>query len=217
MGILARIRRLVEANIRDLVEKSQDPEVRLLDYAAEVERCCGEVKAELVDSSNEGARLERQLLETQEQARSWERKAETAVRRGEDDLAREALSRKARAEALAAHVSIHLQEQLDLADSFQKTLRDLSGKLQETRDRRDELLARADQADAASRVGEALKTRGIWTCDPSMERLAEDILERRARAEAYQKLYSSTLDAELRRLAGTPDVEAELKRLKEKI
>lgn len=215
MGILARIRRLVLANLRDLVEKSEDPGVGLLEFAEEVETCCGEVRAELADASNAAARLERQLLEKRAEARLWGRKARSAVRQGSDDLAREALRRKAGAEAIGAHLAIQLREQLELAGALGKTAEDLSAKLEETRRRRDELLAGSSRAASAARVGETLRSRALWAGDPSVERLAEEIVERLSRAEAYQGLFNSSLEAELRRLRPKAGIEAELKKIKE--
>src|SRR5438874_2098621 len=107
--IIERVKRLIAANLRELIEEATDPEVELLEFVADIERSYGEIKAEMVDASNGAAHLEKQLIETQAQAERWNKKAMAAIRQQEDDLAREALTRKANTESLASHVAVELQ------------------------------------------------------------------------------------------------------------
>jgi phage shock protein A len=218
MGLIwDRVKRLVAANVRELIEAAKDPEVELLEFVANIEASYGEIKAEMVDASNAASQSERHLDETRQEAQRWERKARAAVRTGEDDLAKEALRRKGRTEALAAHIHLELKEQLQLADSLEKTLHDLQRKLEEAQGQRDVLLARSQRASVAQRVADTLKSKILWRGDAMAERLSEEILEKKSRMEAYQDLHGSELETELRRLAPPDNLDGELERLKKSI
>ena len=212
--IIERIKRLIAANLRDLIEEATDPEVELLEYVADIERSYGEIKAEMVDAANGAAHLEKQFMETQTQAEKWEKKAIAAVQQKEDDLAREALTRKAHTEALVSHIAIELQEQLELADSLGQTLEQLQQKLHEAEKQKNILLARSHRANAAKRVSDVLKAKHLWRADTSAERLSVEILQQKHRMEAYQELHRSTLEAEFERLTPKKDIENALKMLK---
>jgi phage shock protein A len=218
MGLLfTRIRRLIEANLRELLAAARDPGIQLLEYTGELQQSYGVIKAELADASGTVARLERQLQENQQEAGQWRRKAALAVGQGDDDLAREALRRAQRTETLASHVAHELKDQVTLAESFAKTLADLRGRLEEAEQQRDRLLAGQDRAQSADKVTDVLKSPHWWRADSLGDRLAEDINQSRDRLAAYQELLRSGLEQEFRALDDKKDVEIELKSLKASI
>jgi phage shock protein A len=215
-GIIVRLKRLVEANVRALLERAANPEVTLLEFATEVEHAYGEVKAEMVDASNLAARIESQLTDAAARENEWAAKAAVAVDRGDDELALEALKRKAQAGTVAGALRTELQEQLALAASLSQTLGDLGRKLAETQAQRDALLRGMDRAAAAERVSQVLSGNALWTGDAAAERVADEILERTARLEAYQEWRAATLENEFGRLDAAAGPEAELARMKKK-
>jgi len=215
MGLIVeRVKRLIAANLRELIEEAKDPQVELLEYVADIERSYGEIKAEMVDAANGAAHFEKQFMEIQTQAEKWGKKAMAAVQQKEDDLAREALTRKAHSEALVSHIAVELQEQWELADSLRKTLEQLQQKLHEAEKQKNILLGRSCRANAAKRVSDVLKAKHLWNIDTATERLSEEIMQQRHRMEAYQELHKATLEAEFERLAPKKDIENELKMLK---
>jgi phage shock protein A len=215
--LMDRIKRLVAANLRELLEAAKDPEIELLEFVANLEHSCGEAKTEMVDAVTGAKRLERQLSETRKQAELWNKKALAALKAGEDDLAREALRRKAKTEALASHIQSELKEQWELADSFRQTLEDLQGKLKETQTQRDRLLSQGDRAAQAQRVRDIMKEKGWWSSDATADRLSQEILEKKHRFEAYQELHRSSLEVEFQRLSSQKDIEGELRDLKKNL
>jgi phage shock protein A len=137
-----------------------------------------------------------------------------AINQGEDQLAREALVRKARAASLASQMKLELKEQLKLADSLRQTLENLQHKLRESQEQRDHLLASNARAASADRVTNVLRSKSWWTKDSSLERLTQEVLDRQHRLEGYQELHRSNVETEFLRLPSDQNIESELKRLK---
>ncbi|MBC7262679.1 MAG: PspA/IM30 family protein, partial [Chloroflexi bacterium] len=96
MGILERISTIMKANINDLLDRAENPEIMLEQYIRDLESGVNEAREELVNAMADEKRLAARLEERKRQVREWEEKAEQAVRLGKDEAARSAL-RAARA------------------------------------------------------------------------------------------------------------------------
>ena len=96
MGIFARIARLIKANLNDLISRSEDPEKMLKQILDDMSTQLIEAKKQVAVAIADEKRLAKQAQAEQEKAAEWERRAMLAVRAGNDELAKEALARKAR-------------------------------------------------------------------------------------------------------------------------
>jgi phage shock protein A len=93
MGLLERVSTLIRANINDLVDRAEDPEKLIKQVILDMENQFIQVKTQVAVSIADQHMLEKKLRENEDTARDWMRKAEIAVDKLQDDLARAALDR----------------------------------------------------------------------------------------------------------------------------
>src|SRR5438876_266221 len=93
MGLLERVSTLIRANINDMVDRAEDPEKMIKQVILDMENQYLQVKTQVAVSIADQHMLEKKWRENEESGKDWMRKAETAVDKGQDDLARAALDR----------------------------------------------------------------------------------------------------------------------------
>src|SRR5439155_1037415 len=93
MGLLERVSTLIRANINDMVDRAEDPEKMIKQVILDMENQYIQVKTQVAVSIADQHMLEKKWRENEDSGKDWMRKAETAVDKGQDDLARAALDR----------------------------------------------------------------------------------------------------------------------------
>src|SRR5207247_5749158 len=101
MGLLERVGTLVRANLNDLIDKAENPSKMIKQVILDMENQLLQVKTQVAISIADQHMLEKKEKEHEEKAVDWLRKAELAVDRGQDDLARAALERQKGSERTA--------------------------------------------------------------------------------------------------------------------
>src|SRR3974377_58465 len=101
MGLLERVSTLIRANINDLVDRAEDPEKMIKQVILDMENQYLQVKTQVAVSIADQHMLEKKLLENEDNAKDWMRRAELAVDKSQDDLARSALDRSQTSQRLA--------------------------------------------------------------------------------------------------------------------
>ena len=91
MGIFTRVRDIINANLNAMLDKAEDPEKLAKLMIREMEDTLVEIKASCAGSMAKKKRIERELQGVQERAREWRDRAQLAISKGREDLAREAL------------------------------------------------------------------------------------------------------------------------------
>ncbi|MBQ9766459.1 MAG: PspA/IM30 family protein [Lachnospiraceae bacterium] len=224
MGILSRFKDIMSANINAMLDKFEDPEKMIDQYLRDIEKDLGEVKAETASIMAEEKRCKRELDECTEEVDKLQKYAEKAVLAGNDNDAREFLSRK----ATMAEKQASLKTAYDLAVANTAKMRDMHDKL--VKDMAD-LNARRDAIKAKVRVAKAQEK--INELGASMKGAAEsmsafDKMEAKAnamldKANAMAELNNSTVEASVEDLKDKYDkepsvaVEDELAALKAKL
>jgi len=158
MALLERVSTLLRANLNDLVEKAEDPERMLKQIVLDMENQLMQVKTQVAIAIADEHLLGKKRVEQIEQAAEWRRKAELAVEKGHDDLARAALERALSHDQLVAGFTTQAEDQKHEADNLRQALRKLDQKLGETRARCEMLMAEHRRAKV---VGRATKARQI--------------------------------------------------------
>jgi phage shock protein A len=162
MALLERVSTLLRANLNDLVEKAEDPERLLKQIVLDMENQLLQVKTQVAVAIADQHLLEKKRAEHTEQASEWRRKAELAVEKGHDDLARAALERALSHDQLVAGFTTQAEDQKHEADNLRQALRKLEQKLNETRAHCEMLMAEHRRAKV---VGRATKARQIVGTD----------------------------------------------------
>jgi len=133
MSLLDRVSTLLRANLNDLVEKAEDPEKLLKQIVLDMENQLLQVKTQVAIAIADEHLLEKKRKEHEQEAGEWRRKAELAVQKNMDDLARSALERALSHNQLASGFATQAEDQKHEADNLRQALRKLDQKLSETR------------------------------------------------------------------------------------
>jgi len=217
MSLLDRVSTLLRANLNDLVEKAEDPERMLKQIVLDMENQLLQVKTQVAIAIADQHLLEKKRAEHEEQAADWRRKAELAVTKNQDDLARAALERSLSQGQLAEGFAAQAEDQKHEADSLRQALRKLEQKLSETRAHCEMLVAEHRRAKV---VGRATKARQVVGVDQeqALGRMKSKVhIKSAENAAATEILAPETLEDKFKALESEDKVETLLNELKSKV
>jgi phage shock protein A len=217
MGILDRMSRLIRANVNDMIDKAEDPEKMLNELLREMQAGIREARQQVANMIAQEKQLEAELQEANSDAREWERKAEMALQRGREDLAREALRRKRDDEEIATVYATQLASQQEMVEKLRSQMKVLERKYDEAESKRDILIARHRRAQAQKRLTETFSTLPDMSAMGELERMEKRIVTEEARADAMQELEQDNIEWQFAELESDADVEDELLALKARI
>jgi phage shock protein A len=160
MALLERVSTLLRANLNDLVEKAEDPEKMLKQIVLDMENQLLQVKTQVAIAIADEHLLGKKRLEHEQQAAEWRRKAELAVQKGHDDLARAALERALSHDQLVKGFASQAEDQKQEADNLRQALHKLDQKLNETRAHCEMLVAEHRRAKVVGRATQARQVVG---------------------------------------------------------
>ena len=214
MGVFTRFRDIVTSNINVMLDKAEDPEKMLRLMVRDMEDTLVEIKSECAGVMAVVKRTERELEDAQSRAGIWEERAALAVKKGRDDLAREALFEKRRYSERAESLDRELMEHNALVEQYQEDMGQLEGKLETAREKQRMLLQRHIHARGKRRAQEEI--RRIDTSDAVFR--FEEFENRIERMEAEADLVNfgrkPNLEGELDGLLVDDDIEKELQQMK---
>jgi phage shock protein A len=214
MSIFSRTRDIFAANMTELLDRAEDPARMIRMIILEMEETLVEVRASAAKTIADGKDMRRTLGRLDELQSSWTEKAELALSKGREDLAKAALIERQK----AADMAEGLKEEIKLLDETLKTyeadIAKLQGKLREARARQNAIAHRLESAVTRAKARELLN--GNRTED-AFSRF--EVLERRAdfaegRAEALGMTGPKTLEEEIAELKSSEKVDAELEAMK---
>jgi len=214
MSLLDRVSTLLRANLNDLVEKAEDPERMLKQVVLDMENQLMQVKTQVAIAIADQHLLEKKKAEHEQQAAEWHRKAELAVQKNQDDLARAALERALSQEQLAAGFNSQAEDQKHEADNLRQALRKLEQKLAETRAHCEMLIAEHRRAKVVGRAAQAQHVVGNDQ-ENTIGRMKSKVHVTAAEnAAATEVLTPESLEDKFRALENEDKVELMLKELK---
>ena len=217
MSLLDRVSTLLRANLNDLVEKAEDPERMLKQVVLDMENQLMQVKTQVAIAIADQHLLDKKKVEHEQQGAEWRRKAELAVQKGQDDLARAALERALSQDQLAIGFTTQAEDQKHEADSLRQALHKLEQKLTETRAHCEMLIAEHRRAKV---IGRAAKAQHIVGNDQenTIGRMKSKVHVTSAEnAAASEVLTPESLEDKFRALESEDKVELMLNELKSKV
>jgi phage shock protein A len=214
MGIFTRFRDIISSNINAMLDKAEDPEKLIRLMIREMEDTLVEIKTACAGVMAGSKKIRRQLEGLRERVGYWEEKAELAVNKGRDDLAREALVEKRKFSRQTDSLENELAEHDDLIHQYQGDIRQLEEKLKSARDKQRMLVQR--HIHAQSKVRAQKEIQRIDSSETVMKFGELENRIERMEAEAALVNYGSktTLEEELERLSVDEEIEKELQALK---
>ncbi|MNS43858.1 hypothetical protein D3C72_762810 [compost metagenome] len=215
MALFDRIARLFKSNVNDMIDKSEDPEKMLKQIVEELNEDLLQVKTQVASAIATEKQLYTKYQQFQTEAENWAKKAEMAVDKGADDLAREALQRKVTTQQTADGFRNQWEEQKKSVAVLKDNLNKLESKISEAQTKKDLLIARSRRADAEKRIQQTLSKSGQSSALGAFERMEAKVLDKESTAAAYGELAGDTLESRFEALGtGTAAVEDELAQLK---
>lgn len=155
MGLMERVATLLRANVNDLIDRAEDPEKMLKQLLTDIENQLLQVKTQVAIAIADQHLLEKKAVEQRETADAWRKKAELAVGKNEDELARLALERALSHDGMAEAFARQVNEQAAEADALRTTYNKLQGKLQETQAQCELLVAEHRRARMIGKANDA--------------------------------------------------------------
>src|SRR4051812_46657040 len=218
MGIFSRTRDIVAANFADLLDKAEDPAKMIRMIILEMEETLVEVRASAARTIADQKEMRRQIAKLERIQDGWVEKAELALSKEREDLAKAALVEKQKAADLADGLKAEIEVLDDALRASEADIAKLQGKLREARTRQNAIQSRFESANQRARLREMYAGPKV---DEAFSRF--DVLERRAdhaegRADALALgAPPKTLEEEISELRNSEKVDAELKALKARL
>lgn len=208
MGFFSRLARLFRANANAAISAAEDPSL-ILDQAVEdMQTDLVKLRQAVANAIASRNRLDQQFQAADRAALDWQGRAEEALKKGAEDLARQALvQKKAKADA-AQTLKLTLDQQAVQVDALRRSLTALEGKIAEAKSRKDMLKARAQAAQAQQELQSAVSGVNTEGAMAAFERMEQKVLDQEARGQALAELAGSDLESQFAQLeSGTVDDE----------
>src|SRR6059058_2893446 len=164
MPLLERVSTLVRANLNDLIDKAEHPEKMIKQVILDMENQLLQVKTQVAIAIADHHLLEKKQKENEDKVAEWMRKAELAVDKKQDDLARAALQRVESYRDLSAGFAQQVTDQKAQVENLKSALRQLGQKLTEAQAKADLLIAQHRRARAVGKATDAKTTARALRC-----------------------------------------------------
>jgi phage shock protein A len=216
MGLLERVSTLIRANLNDMIDRAEDPEKLIKQVILDMDNQYLQVKTQVAVSIADQHMLEKKLCENEDAGRDWMRKAELAVEKRQDDLARAALDRFQTSQKLAVSYREQVDDQKLQVETLKNALIKLEQKLDEAKAKRDLFLARHRRGVALGKAARAQSALGDQSNSSSFDRLKDRVNRTEAVASAEVELLNENAGDRLARLDRDTEVERLLAEIKSK-
>ena len=217
MGFFDRLSRLIRSNANAVVGAMEDPAKILDQSVADMQADLIKLRQAVATAIASQKRIQNQAEQAEAQANTWYERAELALKKGEEDLAREALGRRKTCQDTATALNTQLQSQAGQVDQLKKSLVALESKIAEAKTKKDMLKARAQAAQAQEQLQSAVGSLGTNTSMAAFERMEEKVEALEARSQAAAELAGADLESQFAALEGAPEVDDELAALKNRL
>ena len=209
MGLLERVSTLIRANLNDMIDRAEDPDKMIKQVILDMENQYLQVKTQVAVSIADQHMLEKKLKENEDTGNDWMRKAERAVDKSEDDLARAALDRYQTSLRLAQSYREQVDDQNAQVATLKGALQKLEQKLDEAKSKRDLLLARHRRSVALGKAARAQTAMGDGSKSVTFDRLKDRVHHSESVATAEVELIADDAGERLTRM----DRDVEIDRL----
>src|SRR5438270_6517497 len=209
--VFSRARDIFAANMTELHDRAEDPARMIRMIILEMEETLVDIRATAARSIADIKEMRRAVGRVDELSADWTGKAELALSKGRDDLAKAALAERQKAGEMAEGLRDELDQMEQVLRGYEVDIAKLQGKLREARARQNAIAARLESAVTRARAREIM--HGSRTADAFAK---FELLERRAdfaegRCEA---LGITTLEDEIAQLEASEKIDAELEAMK---
>lgn len=231
MGILGRINDIVRSNLNELVAKAENPEKMLKQAILDMESNLRKARKQVLNTIASEKLMDKKRLSVLDTAARWERRAELALRAGDEELARQALLRKGEHVHTAQTMEAQVKIQREYVGALKQSVASLEDRLRDAKARKNALIARAKAARArqkttsAMSLGKETSLPGESRAFDTFDRMEDKVLELEAKVEAQMEMSSfdsvaladESLDSKFEDMEKDLGMEDQLDALKKKV
>jgi phage shock protein A len=217
MGVFSRISDIINSNISALLDKAEDPEKMVRLIIQEMEQTLIEVRSASARTLADKKELTRKMTQLENEVTQWQEKAELAVAKGREDLAKAALKEKTRLEQIAA---VQQREMAELDGALEKLNMDvghLQSKLDEAIARRDAMLLRRQTLVKQKQVKSQIYRPNLEVAFEKFEAFERKMDLMEAEIEAMELGRNKSLKDQIDELVVAEKLEQELQSIKSKV
>lgn len=214
MGLMDRVATLIRANLNDLIDKAEHPEKMIKQLILDMENQLIQVKTQVAVAIADQHMLEQKEKENSELAEEWMHKAERAVDKSQDDLARAALERHRSYLQLAANFKEQVADQAAQVEELKTALRKLQQKLSEAQAKSQLLIAQHRRSRAVGKARDAQMAMGSESKIAGFERMKQRIAHEAAVSQAKGEMIEESLDDKFAALEKEDEIEKLLSEMK---
>ncbi len=216
MGILDRVSVLLRANVNDMIDRAEDPEKVVKQLIADMNNQLIQVKTQVAAAIADEKQLYQRYQDNQAKANDWQQRAEMAVEKGQDDMAREALSRKNAFQQTADGFKSQYDQQATQVEQLKEALHQLELKIQDAQTKEELLIARSRRAKAETQIRSTLSGLDQSSALASFQRIEDKVNQQEARAAALGELDTDTMEHRFQLMEQESEVDRQLADLKAK-
>ena len=214
MGIFSRTRDIVAANFADLIEKAEDPSKMIRMIILEMEETLVEVRASAARTIADQKEMRRHISKLEQLQDNWTEKAELALSKDREDLAKAALVERQKAFDMAEQLRAEVGVLDDALRASEEDIAKLQTKLREARTKQNAVQTRLESANNRTRLREMYNGPKTHEAFSRFEILDRRVDEAEGRADAMGLGVVKTLEEELAELRSDDKVNAQLAALK---
>ncbi len=218
MGIFSRTRDIIAANMAELLDKSEDPAKMIRMIIFEMDETLVEVRASAARTIADQKEMRRHIMKLEALQESWNEKAELALSKDREDLAKAALVERKKASDMVERMTQEMTVLDDALRGYEGDISKLQAKLREARTRQNAISTRLESAENKYRLRELIggeRTADAFSRFDELERRV-DMAEGRADAMAMGTA-PRTLEDEIDELRGADSIDAELAAMKARL
>jgi len=222
MNMGERFARLVKSNVNELMNNMEDPEKLLEQAVQDMQKDLIKVRQAYAEVSASTKRMEEQIRLAETEAAKWYERAQLALSKGEDELAREALTRRKQQLEMSDSLKDQVEGQQGSITTLYESMKELEAKMAEAKAKKDQIIARARTAKATTKVNDMLSGVGSTSSMAAFDRMTEKVDQLEAQADVSKQLAASapgsgsgtTIDQQFKALESGSAVDDELAAMK---
>jgi len=217
MGLFTRFTDIINANINSMLDKAEDPEKMIKLIIQEMEETLVDVRSSAAKYIAEQKSVERQIASAEACCVNWQTKAEVALQKGRDDLAKLALKEKQKCTTLLEELNEDIAKLDEFLLAVQEDGNRLQQKLTEAKRKQESYVLRQQSAEVRLKIREKAIVHNIDEAISRFEQYQQKIDGVEAQIEAYDMTQKKDLASEFKALEEDAALEADFAELKKKV
>jgi phage shock protein A len=214
MALLERVSALIRANLNDLIDRAEDPQKMLKQVILDMQNQMLQVKTQVAIAAADEHLLRKKQKENEDKHAEWMRKAELAVDKKQDDLARAAIERGMGYKNLARDFGEEIEHQKTQVDNLRSAMRKLEQKLTEAQAKSELLIAKHRRSRALTKASQARMAAHDESKMGTFDRMKNKVHSEEAMGQAMAEMANDNVEEKLDSLGRNDEIERLLADLK---